>query len=245
MDDRSKQYIAHLAARKNISDNTKEAYERDLRMFQGYLLEHGNISMEEVTPTTLNSYMIYLERQGYGNATIARKTAVLRGFFLYLFKQGIMREDVADMLECPRMERKVPPRTNSDIVNKLLAAQKGHSPKVQRDKAMIEVLGCTGILIEELIKLTVDDVRLDLGYLQCHFQRNQNAYPLNERSQEALKQYLEAGRGELLKGKDTDILFPNTRGSSMSRQGFWKMIQKYAKAGGMEGKVTPGMIRHI
>lgn len=245
MQQRVKEYLTYLADRKNISGNTNAAYARDLRVFTEYLIEHGTAVLEEVTPTTLNSYMIYLEKQGYGAATISRKTAVLRGFFLYLFKQGIMKEDVADMLEGPRMESKEPQRAQAGDIEKLISAIKGRTPREQRDRAMIEVLCCTGILIEELINLKVEDVRLDMGYVQCHFQKNQNAYPLNERSREALEHYLNKGRTGMLKGQDMDVLFPSTRGTAMSRQAFWKMIQKYARECNVKEKITPGMLRRL
>ena len=109
---------------------------------------------------------------------------------------------------------------------------------------MIELLYSTGIMVEELVSLKMDDVNLDLGYLQCHFENNQNAYPIDKQAMRAMKAYLKSGRDRLLKGRETDVLFPNVSGKKMSRQGFWKILKGYAAKAGIKGTITPSMLRH-
>ena len=109
---------------------------------------------------------------------------------------------------------------------------------------MIELLYSTGIMVEELVNLKVQDVNLNMGYLQCHFENNQNAYPIDKQAQKAMKAYLKNGREKLLKGRDSDVLFPNVSGRKMSRQGFWKILKGYAAKAGIKGTITPSMLRH-
>lgn len=93
-------------------------------------------------------------------------------------------------------------------MEKVLSVPNGKTPKLLRDKAMIELLYSTGIMVEELVSLRIQDVNLNVGYLQCHFENNQNAYPIDKQAQKALRAYLKNGREKLLKGRESDVLFP-------------------------------------
>ena len=101
----------------------------------------------------------------------------------------------------------------------MLAVPNGKTPKLLRDKAMIELLYSTGIMVEELVGLKVGDINTELGYLQCHFEGNQNAYPLDRQAQKAMNAYLRSGRDKLLKGTESDILFPNISGIRTIKSG--------------------------
>lgn len=244
MEIRVKEYIEYLEARKHISANTRSAYLRDLERMYGYLREHGIEQFEDATAATLNSFLLFLEKNGLGGATIARNAAVVRGFYQYLFRKKIIEDDITEMMEAPKVERKLPKSARREDIDKILSVPEGGSPKALRDRAMIEVLRCTGILVEELIKLRTEDVKLELGYVQCHFPGNQNAYPLDGPSLGALRRYLEEGRGKLIRREQDEVLFPNVRGTYMSRQGFWKVIRRYSEETDGEQKITPSMIRH-
>ena len=129
-------------------------------------------------------------------------------------------------------------------MEKVVSVPNGKTPKLLRDKAMIELLYSTGIMVEELVSLRIQDVNLNVGYLQCHFENNQNAYPIDKQAQKALRAYLKNGREKLLKGRESDVLFPNISGRKMSRQGFWKILKGYAAKAGIKGTITPSMLRH-
>ena len=147
-------------------------------------------------------------------------------------------------LTSPKIERRAPKSASKEDVKKVLAVPNGKTPKLLRDKAMIELLYSTGIMVEELVGLKVGDINTELGYLQCHFEGNQNAYPLDRQAQKAMNAYLRSGRDKLLKGTESDILFPNISGKKMSRQGFWKILKGYAAKAGIKGTITPSMLRH-
>lgn len=239
-------YVDYLKKTKGISINTEMAYRRDLMKLVKYLAAHGIIDIEKVTATNLNSYMLFMEKQGLTNTTISRNVASIKGFFQYLCKHGIVKEDVSECLTSPKIERKAPKSAPKEDVEKVLAIPAGRTPKILRDKAMIELLYSTGIMVEELVSLKVDDVNLDLGYLQCHFPNNQNAFEIDKQAMKAMRAYLKegGGRDKLLKGRTTDVLFPNVSGKKMSRQGFWKILKGYAAKAGIKGTITPSMLRH-
>lgn len=237
-------YVEYLKKEKNISVNTEMAYRRDLLKLIRYLESQEITDIEKITVTNLNSYMLYMEKQGLTNTTISRNVASIKGFFQYLQKQGIIKEDVSVSLTSPKIERRAPKSASKEDVKKVLAVPTGKTPKLLRDKAMIELLYSTGIMVEELVSLKVDDINMELGYLQCHFDNNQNAYPIDRQSQKAMRAYLKNGRDKLLKGNESDVLFPNISGKKMSRQGFWKILKGYAAKAGIKGTITPSMLRH-
>ncbi len=238
------EYVDYLKSTKGISINTEMAYRRDLLKLVKYLSTHGIDDIEKVSATNLNSYMLFMEKQGLTNTTISRNVASIKGFYQFLFKRGYVKEDVSECLTSPKIERKAPKSATKEDVEKVLAIPNGRTPKILRDRAMIELLYSTGIMVEELVSLKVEDVNMDLGYLQCHFENNQNAYPIDKQAMKAMKSYMKSGRDRLLKGKETDVLFPNVSGKKMSRQGFWKILKGYAAKAGIKGSITPSMLRH-
>lgn len=238
------EYVQFLKNQKGISLNTEMAYRRDLMKLVKYLEGQGVRKAEDTTAANLNSYMLFMERQGLTNTTISRNVASIKGFFHYLCKRRYLAEDVSGCLVSPKIERKPPKSAAKEDVAKVLAVPSGKTPKLLRDKAMIELLYSTGIMVEELVSLKIEDVNLDIGYLKCHFENNQNAYPIDKQAQKAMRAYLKNGREKLLKGRDSDVLFPNISGRKMSRQGFWKILKGYALKAGIDGTITPSMLRH-
>lgn len=244
MENKVLEYVEYLKKTKGISLNTEMAYRRDLMKLVKYLDAQNVSDVTQITVTNLNSYMLYMEKQGLTNTTISRNVASIKGFFQYLLREGILAEDVSSTLTSPKIERRAPKSASKEDVKKVLAVPNGKTPKLLRDKAMIELLYSTGIMVEELVGLKVGDINTELGYLQCHFEGNQNAYPLDRQAQKAMNAYLRGGRDKLLKGTESDILFPNISGKKMSRQGFWKILKGYAAKAGIKGTITPSMLRH-
>ncbi len=238
------EYVEYLKKVKGISLNTEMAYRRDLMKLVRYLASQGIHEVAQITATNLNSYMLHMEKQKLTNTTISRNVASIKGFFNYLFKKKYIKEDVSEGLTSPKIERREPKSASKEDVEKVLAIPNGKTPKLLRDKAMIELLYSTGIMVEELVSLKIQDVNLEMGYLQCHFPGNQNAYPIDKQALKAMKAYLKNGREPLLKGHRSDVLFPNISGRKMSRQGFWKILKGYAAKAGIEGTITPSMLRH-
>lgn len=237
-------YIQYLKSTKGISENTEMAYRRDLTKLVKYLAAHDVTDVGKITATNLNSYMLCMEKQNLTNTTISRNVASMKGFFHYLFREKLIKEDVSECLASPKIKRAAPKSAKKEDIQKVLAVPDGKTPKLLRDKAMIELLYSTGVMIEELVGLKLQDVNLELGYLQCNSSGDEHAYPIDKQAQKAMRAYLKNGRTPLLKGKESDILFPNISGRKMSRQGFWKILKGYAAKAGIKGTITPSMLRH-
>ena len=109
---------------------------------------------------------------------------------------------------------------------------------------MLELLYATGIRVSELISLKIKDVNLKLGYLTCSGGDRERVIPFGSAAKQAVEKYMEGARGQLLGDQDSDFLFLNCSGKSMSRQGFWKVLKGYATSAGIQQDITPHTLRH-
>ena len=239
-----KEFIVYLREVKKTSLNTEVSYQRDLMQMAQYLKEKGITQASRVTKTSLNSYILYLERQGKATTTISRVMASMKAFFHYEVSCGRLYRDPAELLKAPRVEKKAPTILTVEEVNCLLAQPAGDAPKEIRDKAMLELLYATGIRVSELIHLRTEDVNLAIGFITCRDGAKERTVPFGKVAKQALMLYIEKARKVLLKGKDSEWLFTNCSGKPMSRQGFWKIIKYYGEKAGIRSDITPHTLRH-
>ena len=237
-------FIQYLHQEKNTSENTEVSYARDLKKMNQYLLTQGICDVNEVTATSLTSYVIYLEKEGRKPATISRSIASMKAFYHYMEKERRLAVDPSERLKAPRIEKKMPTVLTTEEVTRLLEQPGGTSPKELRDKAMLELLYATGIRVSELISLRVSDVNLRMEYLICSDGHKERIIPFGTIARKALEAYLAEGRPKLISDEKEDRLFTNCSGQPMSRQGFWKIIKYYQEKAHIEKDITPHTLRH-
>lgn len=244
MKEEIKNFNKYLKQEKGASENTCVSYQRDLLHMAVYLEGMGITETSKVTKTVLNSYVLHLEKEGKASTTVSRTLASMKAFFSYEFKQGQIKRDPAESIHAPKIEKKMPTILSIDEVDRLLAQPSGTSAKEIRDRAMLELLYATGIRVSELIHLELTDINMPIGFITCHDEHKERTIPFGRVAKEALSKYLESAREELLKGKESSLLFTNCSGGSMSRQGFWKIIKYYGTKAGIEEDITPHTLRH-
>lgn len=244
MEKEIEQFITYLHDTKKTSENTELSYRRDLNKVARYMEGQGISEVDAITVTHLQSYVLYLEKQNFAAATISRNIASMKAFYHYLFKEGLVQEDVAESLKPPKIEKKIPEILSEEQVTLLLEQPGLDNPKEIRDKAMLELLYATGIRVTELISLKVSDVNLKLGFIVCRDSNKERVVPFGKEAKTALLRYLESARGTLVANEEEDTLFVNYSGKPMSRQGFWKLIKYYTKKAGIEEDITPHTLRH-
>ena len=237
-------YIRYLHDVKKTSYNTEMSYLRDLNKMHKYLQENGIKKISHITEEVLEDYVDYLREHKFANATMSRHIAAMKGWFLFMVKEGMVEEDAAGNLKAPKIEKKAPEILEMDEVVKLLEEPKGSNPKELRDKAMLELLYATGIRVTELISLTTAQLNMQMNYIVCNDGHKDRIIPFGIKAREALLNYLEYSRGVMIHNPKSDILFVNCSGQSMSRQGFWKLIKHYAIKAGITADITPHTLRH-
>lgn len=237
-------FIDYLKETKNASASTVSSYQRDLRKLESYLGEHGVECVENVTATNLNSYILYLEKQGLSTATVSRNVASMKAFFHYACKSHQLVSDPTEQVRAPHIEKKLPEILSMEETIRLLEQPSGDTPKQIRDRAMLELLYATGMRVSELISLKTTDLNLMMNYVICRDEEKERVIPFGNNAKQALERYLLNGREALLHGQESGFLFVNCSGHSMSRQGFWKLIKQYAARAGIKADITPHTLRH-
>lgn len=235
-------YIRYLHNVKKVAHNTEISYERDLKKAAAFLETSGIETPDKVTKGSLEAYISQLENDKFSPATVSRNVAALRSFFGYLTDRGVISSDPASELKPPKVEKSAPAILTVDEIERLLAQPDTTTMKGLRDRAMLELLYATGIRVSELVHLRAGDVDAVRGYIVCHENGKERWIPFGESTRNALRRYLDHARNVF--AKDSDYLFTNCSGGTMSRQGFWKVLKGYASQAGITTDITPHSFRH-
>ena len=237
------EYLNFLKNTKKSSDNTIQAYKRDLNFFFEYLnknkIEYLNVEYDDI-----QKYIEELNNEGRKAASISRRLATLRSFYGYLLKKKLIKSIPTNKVNTPKVEKKAPMILTSDEVEILLSQPKSDDLKGIRDKAMLEFAYATGMKVSEIINLDLKDVNLVDSYVVCNEGYSKRVVPLGRISKEALVEYLDNSRPYLLKTDDEKPLFVNVMGNRLTRQGFWKIIKQYQEQAHIEKEITPHVLRH-
>lgn len=238
-------YENYLSKVKQASSNTIFSYVRDLRQFSDWLQSEEGIDIAEAKQVNIGSFLEHLRSEGKSAATVSRCLASLKNFYSYMVSSGLLEESpVSGELKVARGEKKLPAILTGKEVELLLSQPTCTDAKGFRDKAMLEVLYATGMRVSELLDLNVDDVRLDLGVIQCTGAKKSRTIPLYPAAIKALKVYMKDVRTSLLDDPGEHALFVNVSGVRMSRQGFWKVLKHYQSAARIDKDITPHTLRH-
>lgn len=242
------EYLNYLILNKNTSKNTVSSYRRDLLRLHQYIEDQSIKEYKQVQYSHLAAYVCRLQKDGMANASISRSIASLRGFFKYLELKRVIELNPANNIRTVKVEQKLPVIMSLEEVEAFLK-QPDDTCKGIRDKAMLEVLYATGIRASELVGLSLGDVNLSLGFIQCDDGKKQRIIPIGNLCKQSLEVYIKDSRKTYFKDESAcnnmnGPLFVNTRGNVLSRQGFWKIIKGYANELGTCKDISPHMLRH-
>lgn len=243
MENALRDFLLYMEDVKNASHNTLLSYKNDIMKLIRHLNKQNITDTEKINETSLNSYVLNMERNGMSPATVSRNIASIKAFILYLIKKGQIHQDPTERMKSPKVEKKPPHTLSLEEVNRLLEQPKTDNIKGIRDKAMLELLYATGIRVTELISLKVDDINLKNCYIVCCSSKNERMIPFGAMAKQALDNYFQDARNKFLKHKE-ECCFMNVSGEPMSRQGFWKIIKAYGKSAGIIHEITPQILRH-
>ncbi|MDF2928196.1 site-specific tyrosine recombinase XerD [Anaerospora sp.] len=239
------QFINYLAVERGLAQNTLESYGRDLRQFQSYLQNSQMDILKDSSRNTILTYLNNLQTKGRAVSTISRNLAAIKSFYQYLVRERYLEKDPAANLESPKLEKKLPKILTIAEVEELLKQPNAFLPAGLRDKAMLELLYATGIRVSELISLNISDVNLDMGYIKCFGKgAKERIVPLGSIAAKCVQEYINKGRSKLVRTYEESALFVNHHGNRLTRQGFWKIIKKYAQEANILREITPHTLRH-
>jgi integrase/recombinase XerD len=236
------QHLDELWLGRALAANTLAAYRRDLEAFAKWLAPRR---LEDARASDVLSYLGHRHTRGFHARSTARLVSCLRGFYRGLAERGIVKKDPTAQLEHPKLGRPLPKGLSEPDVERLLAAPDVSLPIGLRDRAMLELLYATGLRISELVSLRFSMVNARQGVVRVIGKGGrERLVPIGDEALAWLRRYVADGRPALIKGRETDLMFPSLRGREMTRQTFWHAIKKYVALAGIVRNVSPHTLRH-
>lgn len=238
--------MEYLTVELGLSANTRQAYERDLRLFCKTLGFKNSDALVNVSREQITGYMTQLKEKGLAAATIARKLAAIKAFYRFMTAEGYMDANPAEVVEAGTKGIKLPRVLSEDEVVRLLNQPDITSAEGFRDRTMLEVLYATGMRVSELINLTLERVDLNMKYIIAFGKGSkERIVPLGSVAAEFLQQYLEKVRPKLThEDRKTNIVFLAFGGHELTRQRFWQIIRAYGRKANINKALTPHILRH-
>jgi len=246
MTGRMQLFLEYLTVELGLSANTRQAYDRDLRLFCKTLGFKNSDALVNVSREQITGYMTQLKERGLAAATIARKLAAIKAFYRFMTAEGYMDANPAEVVEAGTKGIKLPRVLSEAEVVRLLNQPDITTAEGFRDRTMLEVLYATGMRVSELINLTLERVDLNMKYIIAFGKGSkERIVPLGSVAAEFLQQYLEKVRPKLTHAdRNTNIVFLAFGGHELTRQRFWQIIRAYGRKASINKALTPHILRH-
>ena len=241
IEDAISDFLNYCVFEKGLSDRSKLSYENDLKVYKEFLKDSAIYDVSRIRSEDIKDFL--KERNSEESSTIAHNLTVIKNFHTYLLKENIVKSDVSEFIDRPKLRKSLPKTLSVEDVDRLLDI-KLDSAFDYRNKAMLELMYGCGLRVSELVNLTLNDIDMTNCLIRIFGKGSkEREIPIGEYSIYYLKEYLNV-RDSLLKGKPCNKLFLNNHGSSISRQGFFKMLKQLLKEKGLNTDVSPHTLRH-
>jgi integrase/recombinase XerD len=239
-------FCDHLWLEDGLSRNTLEAYRRDLTLFGDWLACGHARGLLEAREQDLSAYFAFRYTGVRLRASSqARLHSSLKRFFRYALRENRLAADPTLRLDTPKKPQRFPKTLTEADVEALLAAPDLTSPLGLRDRAMLEMLYATGLRVSELVTLKLIEISQDMGVVRVFGKGSkERMVPMGEEASDWLTRYLKDARPKLLARAQSDAAFVTARGAPMTRQAFWYLIKKHARAAVPDKPMSPHTLRH-
>jgi len=239
------QYLNFLLVEKGLSRTTLESYSRDLVRYQEFIQDSGSRNISETDTALILKHMIALRNAGLGARSRARHLVSIRGFYRFAVQEKVLKHDPSRLVDLPKTGLKLPDVLSVEEVSQLLSTPDPAKPIGARDAAMLELLYAAGLRVSELVNLKLQDINLEAGFVRVLGKGSkERVVPIGLPAKEKIEFYLENSKKILLKNRISPYLFVARAAKPMTRQGFWKLLRRYAAQAHLNKKVTPHSLRH-
>jgi integrase/recombinase XerD len=239
------QFCDRLWLEEGLSDLTLEAYRRDMRGFARWLETQRHKALDDTLQMDVEAYLAHRFAQKTKPRSAARYLSTLKRFYRWLTRENKIALDPTLNLDSPKLPRPLPKSLSEADVERLLAASDLDSALGLRDKAMLETLYATGLRVSELVGLKFLGLNLDAGVVRVTGKGGkERLVPLGEEAILCLTRYLKHARPELLNRQTSDAVFVTRHGKAMTRQAFWYLLNRRARAAGLTQSLSPHTLRH-
>jgi len=228
-------FLDYLSLERGLAYNTIVSYRYDLSKFLEFIVNNKNTSLKLVNREIITEYYQYLASIKLGINSIFRHLVALKMLYRFLFIEGFIKIDLTNFIEFPRLEKKLPRVLSLKELDRLLSEENFSGILGKRDQAILELLYATGMRVSELIGLRTNNINLEHLLLKCIGKGSKERWlPFTNRVHDILDDYIKYARPRLLKDRDTNILFVNSHGKPITRQGVFYIIKNYVQKSGLK-----------
>ncbi len=237
-------FVDYLRGECRLAENSVLAYQRDIRRF------HTWSAGRDVTRLTIADFADFagwLHDLKLAPASIARHIVGLRMFLRYLQLEGLLKDNLAELLGSQKLWERVPNVLSPQMIDQFLRAPQSYDPYCKRDRALLELLYATGCRASEISQLKLADLHLDERYCICHGKGNkQRVVPLGEVAADVVREYLREERPGLVQANSVSPpwVLVSRSGRRLRREAIWELVKKYAARSGMPAAISPHTLRH-
>ena len=243
-----KGFKAFLLLERSLSQNTIFAYIRDLQKLETYFqLQKQSISPLHVQTEQLQQFILWINDLGLGARSQARLISSIKAFFKYLMIEDLIETNPSDLIEGPRLSRKIPEVLDYQDIQSMLNAIDLSHPQGTRNRAILETLYASGLRVSELIELRLSNLYLDIGFIKVIGKGNkERIVPIGDEAVKHIQLYLAGVRSRMrrIKPEAENMLFLNRRGGQLSRVMIFLIVKETAKKAGISKNVSPHTFRH-
>ena len=236
-----RRYRIYMQLEKHLSQNTIEAYMRDIKQFQHFILRQYDCLPKDVARENIERYMDWLYDRGTKKSSQARQLSGIKSFFNYLLLKDMIASSPAELILPPKPAKVLPDTLSTDEIDRMIATIDDSSPKGIRDKAILEVLYSCGLRVSELCNLRLGDLFFGEGYIRIIGKGDkQRLVPISGVACERIQRYKEVRT----KKTTEDTLFLNNRGTKLTRVMIFNIIKRAALLAGIDKSISPHTLRH-
>ena len=236
----------YLKLEKKLSKNSVESYLNDVNKFLNFFDEFAEIiDFKLFTPDLIKDF-IYQISDSIAPATQARLISGIRLFFNFLIIENHIEQNPMELIESPKLKRKLPDILNVDEIDRLIATIDLTKPEGERNKAIIETLYGCGLRVSELVELKLSDLFFDEGFIRITGKGNKQRFvPINDYTKKIIENFIKYSRkSDEAKPGYEDYLFLNRRGKKLSRNMIFIIIKELLKQSGIQKNISPHSLRH-
>lgn len=246
-DEKIKDFEMFLRFERNFSENTLDAYIRDIRKLKDYSEQNlENIGPDSISYENLQEYIFALSKQKFSERSQARWISSIKAFFRYLMEDEIRKDNPSSLLEGPKLGLYLPDTLSLTDINKIIGAIEISSKTGKRNQCIVEVLYGCGLRVSELIDIKISNINFKENYIKVTGKGNKTRFvPLASYTAELIQEYIKEIRSECkVTKKHEDTLFLNSRGTNMSRVVVFLIIKELTDKAGVSKKISPHTFRH-
>ncbi|QTA80288.1 Tyrosine recombinase [Desulfonema limicola] len=239
------QYMNYLVVEKGLAENTIESYAGDLDRYFAFLKKENIDNISDADMPLILNHLSDLKKNKVSPGSRARHLVSIRGFYKFMVQEGVLAKDPSKLIDLPKTRLKLPDILSADEVILLLNQPDMDKPAGLRNAAMLEILYAAGLRVSELVHLCMNNINTEACFIKVLGKgSDERLIPFGLYAKEKLLDYINNARPKLLKEKNSPFVFIARAGKPMTRQGFWKILKKYALAAGIKKSITPHSLRH-